>query len=285
MDNAKLRAAFRAAGLARLAPVIEQLAQPSIRLRTAPTREARLPVGASKLGGLPDLPAGAAWPEWRGLPQSFLAQLRLADLQSYLQGALAGTLPEQGMLWFFYDAAQETYGADPADQGGWQVVFLDAEQPALQRTTAPATLPAESRFRACSLSFAVETTFSQQPDLDIPGLEWSEDDQQRYEALLADLAPAGSATPRHHLLGFPDTIQDDMRLQCQLISQGVTDVDDPRVEQLTPGTREWQLLLQIDSDAQAGTRWASDGMLYYWLRQSDLQARRFERSWLVLQSE
>jgi uncharacterized protein YwqG len=285
MDNAKLQAAVKAAGLARLAPVLDRLVRPSVRLRATLAREAQMPIGASKLGGLPDLPAGVTWPEWHGLPQSFLMQLRLADLQPVLRGTLAGAFPEQGWLWFFYDAAQETYGADPADQGGWRVLFLDTDQPPLQRVPAPAALPAESRFRACALSFAVEETFSQQPDLDIPGLAWSNADQQRYEVLLADLAPAGSAIPRHRLLGFPDTIQDDMRLQCQLTSQGVTAVDDPRIEQLAPGAQDWQLLLQIDSDAQAGLRWASDGMLYYWLRRADAQARRFERSWLVLQSE
>jgi len=285
MENEELHAAFLSAGVGRLAPVLDRLARPSIRLLAAPAQESLLPVGASKLGGLPDLPAGVAWPEWAGLPQSFVGQVRLADLRSALQGALAGALPEQGMLWFFYDARQETYGADPADQGGWRVLFLEAEPSALQRRPAPETLPVESRFHACALSYRVELTFSQQPDLEIPGLAWSEADQERYEALLARLAPVGSAPPRHRLLGFPDTLQDDMRLQCQLVSQGVTRVDDPRIEELTAGALDWRLLLQIDSDAQVGTRWASDGTLYYWLRQADLYAHRFERSWLVLQSE
>jgi uncharacterized protein YwqG len=284
MEHAKLQAAFTAAGLARMTPALDRLAKPSIRLRTAPAREAQMPVGASKLGGRPDLSASTAWPAWRGLPQSFLMQIRLVELRPFLQGTLAGLLPEQGMLWFFYDAHQETYGADLADLGGWQIVFHAAGQSALQRRQVPAALPPESRFRACALTYTVEPTFSQQPNLDIPGLEWSEEDQQRYEAILADLAPA-SGPPRHRLLGFPDTIQDDMRLQCQLASHGVTEVDDSRIEGLASGASDWQLVLQIDSDAQAGTRWASDGTLYYWLRHADLQACRFERSWLVLQSE
>lgn len=285
MDQANLQQVFAAAGFSRLIPHIDTLVRPSIRLITAPVDESTLPTGASKLGGLPDLPVDAYWPTWHDLPQSFLAQLRLADVQPFLQGALAEALPEQGMLWFFYDAQQETFGVDQADQGGWRVLFLDAARPALWRTPAPKTLPKESRFRACKLTLTGELTFAAQPPLEIADLDWSDADQERYEALLSSLVPPTSPIPRHRLLGFPDTLQDDMRLQCELASHGVTDVDDPHVEALAPGADAWRLLLQIDSDAQAGMRWASSGMVYYWLRQADCQARRFEASWLVLQSE
>ncbi len=284
MDQAHLQAAFAAAGFSHLLPQMDLLVQPSLRLATTAADESTLPIGASKLGGQPDLPADVEWPLWNGLPQSFLAQFRLPDLHSFLQGALAGALPEQGMLWFFYDARQETYGTEQADQGGWRVLYLNDAQPALQRRLPPAALPKESQFQACQLRFSTELTFATQPPLEIVGLAWSEADQERYDALLASIVPAPGMTPRHRLLGFPDTIQDDMRQQCELASQGVADVNDPRVEVLAPEANAWRLLLQIDSDAQAGMRWASSGMLYYWLRPPP-QARHFEASWLVLQSE
>jgi uncharacterized protein YwqG len=288
MDRANLQAAFVAAGFANLIPQVDLLVRPSIRIATTPVAEANLALGTSKVGGLPDLPSGTAWPEWHGLPQSFLAQIQLADVRSLLHGVLAGLLPEQGMLWFFYDARQETFGETQADRGGWRVLFLDfpdADQPALGRATAPTGLPAESRFQACALAFTSELTFTEQPPLEIADLEWSDADQERYEALLATVAPPRGSAPRHRMLGFPDTIQDDMRLQCQLASQGITDVDDPRVAELSRGANVWQLLLQLDSDPQAGMRWASSGMVYYWARLADLQEHRFDDTWLVLQSE
>jgi len=45
------------------------------------------------------------------------------------------------------------------------------------------------------------------------------------------------------------------------------------------------LLLQIDSDENAGMRWGDEGMLYYWMKRDDLQRQRFDTTWLVLQSE
>ena len=62
MDKADLQAVFVAAGLSRLIKDIDRLARPSIRITAAEVDESLLYVGASKLGGVPDLPTGAAWP-------------------------------------------------------------------------------------------------------------------------------------------------------------------------------------------------------------------------------
>jgi uncharacterized protein YwqG len=283
MDKTGVQVAFVAAGIARLIKDIDRLARPSIRLNASPVAESTLHMGASKLGGTPDLPIGVSWPELKGMPQSFIAQLRLADVHPY---DTEHKLPRSGMLWFFYDARQETYGADPADQGGWRVFYLNGDQPALQRTAAPPTLSKESRFQPCALSFASEITLSQQPKLEIPDFDWTADEQKKYEDLLAMFpSPADHTTMHHRLLGNPDTIQDDMRLQCQLVSHGVTDTNDPRAAELSKGALEWQLLLQVDSDEQAGMEWGNSGMLYYWIQVADLQAQHFDTTWLVMQSE
>jgi uncharacterized protein YwqG len=39
----------------------------------------------------------------------------------------------------------------------------------------------------------------------------------------------------------------------------------------------------VDSDDAAGTMWGDSGMLYYWIRDDDLAARRFDRAWCVMQ--
>jgi len=283
MNKVDLQAAFVAAGLSRVIKDIDRLARQSIRLLATEADESFINIGASKLGGVPDLPPGAAWPELKGLPQSFIAQIRLDEVRLYDTDKV---LPQSGMLWFFYDAQQETYGADPADRGGWQVLFKDGDLSKLQRTSAPAQLPATSPFKACFLGFANEITLSQQPQLEIPNLDWTADEQKKYETLLSTFpSQADRATQHHRLLGNPDTIQDDMRLECQLASNGVTDTDDPKAAALLKGAMEWQLLLQVDTDDDIGMRWGNSGMLYYWIKSADLKTHRFDASWLVLQSE
>src|SRR5262249_60909044 len=66
-------------GLARVADAILAIAQPCILLTTERTDESALAVGASKLGGIPDLPPSLPWPEWNGGPLSFVAQLRACE--------------------------------------------------------------------------------------------------------------------------------------------------------------------------------------------------------------
>ena len=282
MDKADVQAAFVAAGLSRLLKDIDYIARPSIRLFTTPVEESTLAPGTSKIGGVPDLSSSISWPECHGLPQSFVGQIHLADIGPYDTNTL---LPHTGMLWFFYDARQQTFGENPTEKGCWRVFFRE-DLTGLQRTFPSAQLPASSRFKACSIRFANEITLSQYPKLDVPHFDWTDEEQKKYETLLSTFPSSEDYAAIHdRLLGNPDTLQDDMRLQCQLVSHGITDDSDPRAAELVKGAMDWLLLLQIDSDEHAGMRWGNAGMLYYWLKRDDLQAQRFDEAWLVLQSE
>ncbi len=282
MNKSDLQAAFQAAGLARLTKDIDALAKSSIRLTTTSATETTLAIGSSKLGGVPDVAPNFVWPTCKGLPQSFIAQIRLEDAHPY---DVDGVLPSQGMLWFFYDAQQQTYGADPADKGGWSVLFAESSAH-LQRATVPTMLPTTSQFQACTLSFSSEITLSLQPHLELVHFDWTDEEQQKYETFIATFPTTEDrATTHNRLLGNPETLQDDMRSQCQLVSNGVTDESDPKAAELAKDALEWQLLFQVDSDEHAGMRWANTGLLYYWLKKADLQTRQFVASWLVLQSE
>ncbi len=284
MDTQSVIVAFNAAGLGHIAQQAAALVRPSVRIRAGAVDESHIPPGASKLGGLPDLPAYLPWPACKGAPMSFIAQVRLEDLHG-----IDGTaeLPPSGLLWFFYDAQQETYGSDPADRGGRQVYYLDHVNPAqLQRRAAPAGLPAAAQFAACAAHFENELTLPADPQAESPALVWSPADEKQYETFYAGFpSRAARSVAQHRLLGHPDTIQDDMRGQCQLVANGVTSATDPRAEALLKDSAEWQLLLQVDSDAALHTQWGNTGMLYFWIRRTDLLSRNFDGVWVVLQSE
>lgn len=269
------------AGLARIQKDIEHLAQAAIQLSRRATDDTQLPVGASKLGGAPDLPAGAVWPIWQGASMSFVAQIQLGDVRPF---DAENRLPANGLLLFFYDARQQAYGADPADRGGWQVGMIARGQQ-LQRAAPPADLAVNSRFTPCALAFARVTTLPQRPEVLLPKLDWTSAERQLYDDFVATLLAADPAAPRHQLLGHPDTLQDDMHLQCALAANGVADINDPRAAALAKTAPEWQLLLQIDSDDAAGMRWGNTGMLYYWIDQAALRRAALDNVWLVLQSE
>jgi len=91
--------------------------EPWVALEVASTGE-DVPVGASKLGGVPDLPADLEWPAWGGRPLDFLAQIDLAELE------IETGLPKQGLLLFFADTLN-CAGLSPSDREGFRVLWTE----------------------------------------------------------------------------------------------------------------------------------------------------------------
>jgi uncharacterized protein YwqG len=156
----------------------------------------------------------------------------------------------------------------------------------LVRTDVPADVSEVGRFRCCALQYAPEQTL---PDAwsDYYDPELSEDEK----TLLFDYHEAvreESEGPGHRLGGHADCVQNPMELECQLVTNGLycgnaSGYEDPRSKILAPGAFDWRLLLQIDTDNDACMMWGDCGTIYYWIREEDLRARNFDKSWLILQ--
>lgn len=255
------------------------LVRPSIVLRPTRVRQEDLSTGESRIGGLPDLPAGAEWPRWNGEPQSFIAQLHLSSLGEPRDPRM----PTAGWLLFFYSARQDTWGFSPNDRGSSAVLYVP-EGSDLERTAPPEPLPDGGAFEPCRVSFAENWTLPAWDSPHIERLALTDEEVDAYCDALDALFPGD----RHRLLGHPDQIQGDMTVECALVTGGLDLGDasgrsDPRAEALAASWSDWQLLLQVVSDDAPGTMWGDAGHLYYWIRTPDLAARRFDRTWLILQ--
>jgi uncharacterized protein YwqG len=282
MERAQTLQALEAAGMRRVLPDLARLVQDSIRLASRPGGQ-ELAVGASKLGGLPDLPEEFSWPVMGGGPMSFVAQVRLEEVAPL---APSGWLPQAGLLSFFYDQRQETYGASPAERGGWKVAHLAGEPGGWRTRPYPAELAQAARFSACALAPSRAASLPVSPSQHLAGLDWSEDEMQRYADFLAGYpAPQERGEPQHRMFGHPAQIQDDMQLQCALYANGFEDLANPGAARFLARKADWQLLLQVDSDPAAGMRWGSAGRLFFWIEQQALLQGDFGRAWVVLQSD
>jgi uncharacterized protein YwqG len=273
------RQRLEAAGLGGFADSLVQMARPSVRLAADPALPTAEPA-ASRLGGAPDLPASISWPRNEDGPLSFIAQVNLADVAAYEP---EGVLPSDGLLSFFYDAVtQSAWGFDPADHGSAAIIYTPARIVTDHRVP-PADLAEDGVFQALGLRPQAELTFAPWESFDVESLGMSRDEGFAY----ADLFDSEDATI-HRLLGHPDPVQGDMQVECQLVTNGLycgdsTGYQDPRAKELRGGAAEWRLLLQIDSQDEAGMMWGDVGRIYYWIKHADLLRRDWDLSWLVLQ--
>jgi uncharacterized protein YwqG len=254
--------------VARLA---SPLAVPAVHVvkTTAPSR--------SHFGGVPNLPAGIAWPERAGERLAFLSRLSLPELH---RAYPIDWLPADGALLFFYDVDGQPWGFDPKDRGGWAVLHVpdlpDPLSPVGERTGVP-------HHNAAFRRVDVLPSFDRKVVADLK-LSSKESD------LYADLSDAVFAgQPQHQAGGYPSIIQgDEMEQEAQLASHGVYCGDgrydtDSRVPSLAPGAANWRLLLQFDSDDALDLMWGDGGRLYFWVEADAALQRRFENTWLILQ--
>jgi uncharacterized protein YwqG len=247
------------------------LAQPALQL-TASASET-----GSFLGGTPPLPAGIPWPSKDGAPLTFLACLDLASLQASLPVAW---LPVSGRLLFFYDAENQPWGFDPKNRGSWAVMLASDSAADPGASSASPTLTR----RAVTFRRIDSYPSWQRPEVETLSLTDAEAE------ILIDASDAvfGKA-PHHQVGGFPDPVQgDEMELECQLVSHGLYCGDSSgylssRASELRDGAKDWRLLLQIDSDDGLGVMWGDGGLLYFWIREADARAGRFDLAWVVLQ--
>jgi uncharacterized protein YwqG len=279
IDREQIQQQLVDVGLARVASDIAQLARPCIRLQTTASRDDEITVGTSKFGGLPDAPANFAWPEWDDQPLAFLGQINLAEIAGI---SINAPLPSSGLLSFFYDAEQSTWGSDPDEKGSWRVYWFAPQT--LQRTLSPIPPPDYANYKPCTLSFAAGVSFPSRDSLYIQELHLSDEEDNKYhEFWLAGVVDNYG----HQLLGHPNEVQSEMQFECQLAANGVNGniegFRSPRALELAPGASQWRLLFQCDSDDHAGWMWGDAGLLYFWITEADLEAQRFDNVWMILQ--
>ena len=221
-----------------------------------------LPLGASRFGGIPDLPPGCEWPVREGVPMEFVAQIRLADVAGLDP---LERLPATGSLLFFYNTQQSTSDADGGACGavlyhaGADHVLVRARPPQtkFQGVYDPSPRLAPYVHGLAKLSFA------------------------QFECLPGGISPFTNGTPvekfwqdfcaNHDTKWMPQG--DAPYMSNRLL--GYIEAQD-RVNAHANGKND-QLLLQVDSDSSADFRWGDNDRLHFVLTRQELAARDFSK--------
>jgi hypothetical protein len=241
-EGEAIAALARRAGLERVAERAAALRRSSIRLAEAAGTPA---VGASKLGGAPDLPGGFAWPVGPGgIPLAFLAQLDCATLWGEDHEE---RLPSEGHLWIFVGPALE--GSAGAIARRACAVVHDAAPKALARG-------GEATYVERGITPHAEPTLPP-TSAAVRALGLDEDEAEGYAALRDALLPGlwadkGPALAR--CLGHTDAAP-------------TAAADAAALEEATKGTA---LVLEVD-----GRALGEEGRVAVWLADAALAERRF----------
>ena len=80
-------------------------------------------LAVSRFGGKPLLRRGQRWPHGKHGLLTFVGQLRFEELYEAHRGRLA--LPRAGLLSFFYEVDQPTFGVARSDAKSWRFFFME----------------------------------------------------------------------------------------------------------------------------------------------------------------
>ena len=279
----EIRSILEAHGLSEYTAEIEAAVKDSIHIELSAAREEDIPLGASKAGGLPDLPDGAEWFRHKNenVPLSFVCQINFAETAPYDR---AHNLPDRGILYFFYDASAQPWGFDPGDGDGKVLYYYDGDLSGLKRTSAPDDLKESGGlFAPSAMRFGHAIDLPDPESAAGEKLPLDEDGADMYYELLYSIPGPGNK-----LLGHSSNIQGDMETECELVSQKIYCGDpggyaEGRARGLDKNADRWSLLLQLDSNEKSGMMWGDCGRLYVWIADEDLKAKRFDAGWVILQ--
>lgn len=276
------------AGLAFRAAEVQALARLSVRLTLA---DAAAPARASRIGGAPDLPAQAPWPDRLGEPLAFLAQI---DLAAAAAAGLDGPLPREGLLLLFWDAEAAPSGLRTVHREATAAVLVPAPAPGADAPPprGPLAVPVP---RALTLSGELTLPRAWHADVQAAGLDddelaqWSElrDRLAEFQGVeLEDTLPEFVAL--HRLLGYPDETRGDMPLICELIAAGLDAGEHPyghrRADEFEPRSARWRLLAQLSLDDELRWSWGEGrDRLYVWVDAAALAVGDIGSAWAIPQ--
>ncbi|EFM23034.1 YwqG family protein [Selenomonas sp. oral taxon 149] len=272
----------------------ERTQRREIAISHHPAQE-KLPVGASKFYGTPDLPADFDWPHYKGTdfegvtknrPLAFLAQINLGEAAPYDR---TGLLPKTGVLSFFYETVSMEWGFELKSEGYARVYYFPETE-----GLVPTQIPEETKewsvgeqaltfADAVSLlsSFAYSRSCGKEVDWDT------------YNELRAEFgydAAAHEDNPMK-MLGYADEIQNEMEPECELYSRGIDGdmqeelSEEEEAELVRNAADRWVLLFQMGTveDGETELMYGDCGLIYFWIRKEDLAARNFHHVRLILQ--
>lgn len=242
--------------------------------------EVDIPIGHSKFGGLPDLPAHFSFPKYHNGYLSFLAQLNLREASPFDKENL---LPKTGILYFFYDVVDQPWGFDKEDKNCFKVLYFDGDVKELTRTPYPEKTEDYFQLPVFKAMFNELLSFPEE----FSGIVLNEEELDNYFDFRGSMMQqverySGSiASPMHYMFGEPFAIQNNVFEE--IIYYDNDEKIDWNSKEIKQKRNEMVLLFQMDSDDDLDVMWGDVGILYFCIDKNDLQSKQFDKAKFTLQ--
>ncbi|MCD4795439.1 MAG: DUF1963 domain-containing protein [Bacteroidales bacterium] len=256
-------------------------------------KNGKIPVAASKFGGLPDLPKSLKWPSYKSREDSpgmfaatyehvarqkkgcklpFIAQFNISDFKHL---DFENIFPEKGIFYFFSDT-------QPDEIKDHRILFYDGDENSLKQTPLPKSLKKQKKdedfihlFKdEFGFDFFEYYNFPSSESYKIDNIQLSKTDEENIEKM-NDFIDETFGEFSNYLLGEPDNIQGDVyeAWMFDMFSIGVT--NEEFQEQLEKIKKNMTLLFQLDRDGLSLTEdddgWVGDGLVYFGVAQKVLK--------------
>jgi uncharacterized protein YwqG len=260
-----------------------------------------LALALTKFGGDPDLSSHDLWPfaaayskkpgavDAKPRPLDFLCQINLEDVTWVSTEEFP--VPKKGLLSVFYDSEEQPWGYDPKQASGARLIYTPPG--AVLRKIPAASYGFSEPRPVCAVR--------SQPQISLPDYLWlsamldqhGNDQADELSGLLEEFYDEDEGihdvnSKGHCFGGYPVHIQNEMRDECQLASNGIycgepNNFQTPQALALIDTAHIWEILLQLNSEDKLGWQWGDSGQLYWWARKADIAAGELTKGWTVLQ--
>jgi uncharacterized protein YwqG len=255
------------------------LIRPSIRLTTIPASEASIPLGSSKMGGLPDFSDGLAWPCFPNdqPPLWFVAQIKLSEVKPFDE---EGLLPPRGILYFFVQYDEATVLYEPNEHAILQrVVLLPETKPGFWKRLM-SKKKKQMYYPSCRLILSNVYTYPSYDSYHLERLQTqlqtnlppSEAFQDSFWEKDGQTSQENEFTSRHQLLGYARGIQHEyFEGEVADVPTHDKELKSADYDQLL----RWILLFQLDSDKNTNMCWGDWGKMYFFIERERLAKADF----------
>ena len=228
-------------------------------IKINPTINEDIPIKSSKIGGIPYWKHSIPYPKISGKVAKLMAQINFEDLK----GLSLEDFPEKGILQFYFPEGDDMWGLtfDESPSNIKVIYHEDTTEPSYtSKEIKKASLNDDDGMpyeQPCSLSFSESSELLSLSD------EYQSSQQYNFDSLSDELN---------------DYMYDELsNAGSKLGGYAYFTQSDPRAYGEPNKVKDWVLLLQIDTDDEAGIMWGDCGVANWFISREDLKKRDFSK--------